>query len=150
MLATPHLLAGAAIGSLTGNLPLVIILSLISHYSLDLLPHLDSGTLKLSKKKSYPMVAIDLLVGAIILYYLATTGKLTQATVWWGAGVATLPDLLDNMPIFSNWLHRYWIFNRIHRFHEIIQEPGKRYQFSWGIATQLLVIGISLWILLRW
>jgi len=78
MLATPHLLAGAAIGSLVGNLPLVIILSIISHYSFDLLPHLDSGTLNLSQKKSYPMIVADLLIGATVLYYLSTIGKLAS------------------------------------------------------------------------
>jgi hypothetical protein len=149
MLATPHLLAGAAIGSLVGNLPLVIILSIISHYSFDLLPHLDSGTLNLSQKKSYPMIVADLLIGATVLYYLSTIGKLTEATVWWGAVAAISPDLLDNLPVWSDRLHQYWIFNRLHRFHEIIQEPGRRYQFSWGIVTQLLVIGVSLWILVK-
>jgi len=149
MLITPHLLAGAAIGSLFSQMPAVVIIALLSHYSLDYLPHLDQGSLNFSERKKYFWAGIDFLAGLMILGCLFWQHRLGQATIYWGAAVAILPDLLDNLPFFSDWLHHYWPFGLIFRFHEWLQEPGKRYQFTWGIISQLLVVGISLWILLR-
>lgn len=150
MLSTPHLLAGAAIGTLISNLPLVIILALISHYSFDLLPHLDQGSLNLSRRKTYFWAIIDILVAVVIFYLLFRIGKVGGDLIWWGAGVAIFPDFLDNLPLFSDWLHQYWPFSKIFAFHEYLQEPGKRYQFTWGIISQIVVVGISLWILLKY
>ena len=70
MLAIVHSLSGAAIGSLIGNLPLVIILAILSHYCLDFLPHLDQGYWENQPKKKYFWAVIDFLIVGIVLYLL--------------------------------------------------------------------------------
>ncbi len=149
MLVIVHALSGAAIGSLVSNLPLVIILALISHYSLDYLPHLDQGTLGMDEKSTYQWATVDILVAALVIYCLSLTGRLTNNLIYVGAVFATLPDFLDNLPFFSDWLHQFSFFNKVYQFHERIQDWGKEYQFSWGIITQLVIVGLSLIILLR-
>lgn len=151
MLATTHLLSGAAIGVLIGNLPLSVILALISHFTFDFLPHLDVGYWQEEKDrfKQYIGILIDVMVAGAIFYFLFQEGVFKSTVIYWAAGAAILPDIIDNFPLFSNWLHQFWPFKQIYQFHSNIQKPGKRYQFSIGIIDQLIIAGISIWILLR-
>jgi len=149
MLITPHVLTGAVIGSFVPSLPLVIILSLISHYTLDLLPHCDQGTLEMPKRKQYLWAIPDFLIGIGIIYYLYTNSHINDLALI-GAGVAIFPDLLDNLPIFSDWLHQYWPFNKISLFHKWLQKVWLKQHLSLGILTQVIVIGLSLYFLVKY
>lgn len=149
MLVTVHALSGAAIGSLFTNLPLVIILALISHYSFDCLPHLDQGTLGMEKRMIYRWAAVDIVVAVVILYYLYFTGRLSGSLIYIGAIFATLPDFLDSLPIFSDWLHQFKFFNKVCQFHDRIQDWGEDQKFGWGIVSQLIIAGLSLYVLLK-
>jgi hypothetical protein len=149
MLFTPHVLAGAVIGSFIPSLPLVIILSLISHYTLDLLPHCDQGTLGMPKIKQYLWAIPDILVGIALVYYLYSKGQVNDLALV-GAGVAVFPDFLDNIPYFSDWHHQYWPFKQINSFHEWLQQVWIEYHLSLGILTQVIIIGLSLFFLVKY
>jgi hypothetical protein len=149
MLVTTHLIAGAAIGNLISNLPLSILLAIVSHYSLDLLPHLDQGIFKDNKKKFYFWAAIDFLVGGIVLYYIFKVFAL-DLNILLVVLAAILPDLIDSSPIISVYFHRIGIINRIYRFHEAIQRPGEKYIYSLGVLTQIIAIGVSLYLLIKY
>lgn len=148
MLITPHLLTGAVIGTAVANLPLAIILSLVSHYALDFLPHCDQGTLELPEKKKYGWAVVDFGIGLIILIYLTSLDRL-GLTAWIAAGAAIFPDLTDNLPIVSDYLPKYWPFNRLYPFHERLQDFWREQHLSLGILTQVIIIGLSLWFLLK-
>ncbi len=147
MLVTTHLIAGAAIGSLVGSLPLSIILAIISHYSFDLMPHFDQGVFK-DKRKFYFWAAVDFIVGGLALYLIFYLIDY-QIGVLLAALAAILPDLIDSTPYLSNYLHRINILNKVYKFHEAIQKPGKKYQYSIGIIIQIVIIGISFVILIK-
>jgi hypothetical protein len=149
MLVTTHLLAGAAIGSLVSNLPLAIILAIVSHYSLDYLPHFDQGVFKHKIKKFYFWAAVDFAISGLTLFFLLEyIGYSAQILLV--ALAAILPDLIDSTPYVSNYLHRSRLVNRIYKFHEQIQNPGKKYIYSFGIIIQVVIVGISVWLLLKY
>lgn len=148
MLVTTHLMTGAVIGSLVSSLPLSIILAILSHYSLDLIPHFDQGVFKNNRKRFYFWATVDFLVGGLLLLFIFSQISFDYGILL-AALAAILPDLLDSTPIISLYLHRISFLNRIYRFHEQIQKPGKKYQYSIGIIVQLLIIGISIAILLK-
>jgi len=149
MLITPHVLTGAVIGSFVPSLPLVVILSLISHYTLDLLPHCDQGTLEMPKRKQYLWAIPDMIIGVGLVYYLYSRGIINDFALI-GAGAAIFPDFLDNLPFFSDWIHQYWPFNRIYAFHEWLQQVWRKQHLSLGILTQVIIIGLSLFFLLKY
>jgi hypothetical protein len=45
MMATPHMMAGAAIGKAVGRPWVALPIAFVSHFLLDAVPHLDSATL---------------------------------------------------------------------------------------------------------
>ncbi len=149
MLVTTHLIAGATVGSLVANLPLSILLAIISHYSLDLIPHLDQGVFKDNRKKFYFWAAVDFIVGGLALYLIFSQIGF-QLNVLIVALAAIVPDLMDSSPVIFNYIHRVGIFNKLYRFHEAIQKPGKKYIYSLGIVSQILIVGISLYLLLKY
>jgi len=148
MLITTHLITGAAIGSLVSSLPLSIILAILSHYSLDLLPHFDQGVFKDNRKKFYFWATVDFIVGGTALYLIFSKISF-QVDILVVSIAAIAPDLMDSSPIISSYIHKIKLLNRIYKFHKAIQKPGKKFIYSLGILTQLIVSGISLYLLLN-
>ena len=153
MLATPHILIGAAIGkAVPENFWAVVVLGILSHYLVDALPHFDQAVEGKPKIKQYIIAALDIVVGVLALYLILNSkaSNLNLATpIILGAAAALFPDFLDNLPVFSDWLHKNKFFNQEYWFHNKIQwASGKKWMF-WGILTQILVVGICVWYLLK-
>src|SRR3990167_9537643 len=105
MTLTPHLLLGAAIGSKIGNLPLAIVLAFLSHYLLDLIPHIEYPIDNISKKqwrKSLPdflRVFLDFSFGVLLILIFSNN----QPIIYVCALVALIPDSLTIISsIFPN------------------------------------------------
>ncbi|PIP21890.1 MAG: hypothetical protein COX39_00555 [Candidatus Nealsonbacteria bacterium CG23_combo_of_CG06-09_8_20_14_all_40_13] len=155
MLATPHILAGAAVATATGNVPLGIVSAYASHYILDMVPHVDIGVFhdkddenwQLSKQE-IALAAAEIILGTVILIYLVWGKKfVTLALV--GGFFGLLPDLLDNVPWWQNYFrHASWYapFNFLHQKLQLRLESNKWY---WGIPFQLIIIGGAIWFLLK-
>ena len=154
MLALNHTLVGAAIGSQIDNLPAVVGLAIASHFVLDFLPHVDQGT-ELHRDGLKPMikyflVGIDIFASIIILVLvLMARPNLNQAAVITGAVTGLMIDIIFNVPFWESWVKKTKSLSYVYRFHEIIHQPLKKYQYSVGIPLQLVIIILSVWLLLK-
>lgn len=154
MLALNHTLVGAAIGSQTDNIPVVIGLGVASHFMLDFLPHVDPGT-EISGKEmrlatKYFLAGLDVLASLIIIVLaLMLRPQLNKTAVITGAVTALAMDIIFNVPFWNSWFRKTRPFSKIHNFHESIQKPLQKYQFSVGIPLQILIIVVSIWLLLK-
>jgi len=148
MILFVHLLFGAAIGSLVNNIPLAIILALLSHYFLDFLPHIEYSIANLREKqwdKKMPVilkVAADFCLGILLIFLFSKN----QPILYVYALVAILPDgftiIHGIMPNKLTKLH-----NEIHpkRVHFL---KDKKISKFWRITSQAVAVAISI-ILLR-
>ncbi len=146
MLATPHLLTGAAIASVA-PFPLALPLSFASHFILDAIPHWQE-TLKPYKPNFWTWVRlpVDLILGVGIFLWLITL-KGESVNLLFGALFAILPDL-DSI-FYIGTLRRFLqrpLFKPWFKFHEGIQRETKEW---WGLLPQIAVVLLSLFIILN-
>lgn len=144
MIATVHLLAGAVIGLMVSNPSTIVVLSLLSHYLLDSLPHIDPGTF--TEPSSMPRTWRQLIVVITDIVAVAAIGLLFYSThrhwslLLLGGVTALIPDLL--MP-----LERYSFYSPFTRFHDIFHWESKlAQQWRWyivGLATPAAIAAIS-------
>jgi len=171
MLTVPHVLAGAAIGSLVGDipgqLPIAFVLGWASHYVLDAVPHWerlyhpkdhpDWDTEEPTKNWPRPIfyqAAADVIIAVALLFIAVHTIHphipWYQSAVFWGGIGGFFPDIVDNVPFWNRQLGRLSLIKRERQFHQSIHvtdETQERSPKYLGLITQLLVIGGSLWIL---
>jgi len=151
MILTPHLLAGAAIGSKVNQRRLIfflIILSLLSHYLLDAIPHLeyDVTGLKNGLNLNFLIAAgkalLDFAVGFFIILYLHRKNRSLFYALF-GATVALVPDIL----IFLSWrINKFAILNKIIDFGTDMHYPGNTITSPIiGVATQIAVTIFAIW-----
>lgn len=143
MVLTPHIIIGALIAKLLPDTFWLIPLVILSHYSLDIIPHWDYinsiGEFKNSVLKTALKVILDLLSGLILVYIFLGIS-------WWillGIFMAILPDLPLLMSAFwkNKLLSAYFKFN--HTLHYW------RSPIYLGILSQMIVITIFVLISLR-
>jgi hypothetical protein len=107
MLLTPHILLGAAIGSKISSPPLVFVLSFVSHYFLDALPHYEYNIDGLKGKNPNKNTFIDLIqifadfsFGAALALFLVWNSPFRTGAIL-GMLSALVPDAL----LFLYWRH---------------------------------------------
>lgn len=165
MTITPHLLTGAALGSIASNYPLAILMGLFSHFILDAVPHLDPGTLHNERPAGYTkevdlakvhendkpwplwiyVFAIAEFIVAWALVYILYCGRSNFGLIAAGALAGILVDILDN-PLFSFTLN--WpIIKQIHYLHHRFHYDLPKAKWYWGALTEIIIIGGSLWFL---
>jgi len=153
MLATPHILAGAAIGASSRRPWLGISLAFASHFVLDFLPHIDSHGLfgaKIGGPTAGEVISasVDVLVGVVLM--LALVGRRPgQRWILAAAFAAIVLDLVDNVPPWGAWFRAWSGTAWLSVFHHSIQHNLPRAQWPAGIALQLPVIGLAGWLLAR-
>ena len=142
MILTPHLLLGAAIASKIEYTPLAIILAFLSHYLLDMFPHIEYPIKNIQNKqwvKSLPdflRVFLDFSAGILIIYFFSGW----QIIIFAGALFSVLPDAFNlfNMAFPNNFLKNHSNFHeKIHFF------KNQKISFFWRFSSQVLVIIIS-------
>lgn len=147
MILTPHLLLGAAIASKIEYAPLAIILAFLSHYLLDLIPHIEYSIDNIEKKqwqKSLPdilRVFLDFSFGILLILIFSNN----QPIIFVCAFFAILPDGLSLLnSSFPNKILK--TYSNIHQG-KIHFLKHKKISIFWRISSQLLVILISIFLL---
>jgi len=168
MIITPHALASSAVSDiLTNNIFVAFLLGVIIHFILDAIPHFDQGTIRYKFDEPdrparwgtdhsaelsaswpswvYITVFADIIV--VILIYVLILSKVNNfSVILAGAFGGISIDLIDN-PLFS--LYKIPVFSQLHWLHHKIHfDLPKRFWF-WGIPIELIIIGGSLWFLLK-
>lgn len=134
MISIAHLLLGALIGKSLNNVFVIALLSFVSHFILDALPHLDQGSFKKKDEfelRDWLLVILDLAIGISLVIYFAL--KFTFWNIVVGAFFAILPDLISGFAWFFN-LNKSWIrtFNEIHT------------KIGFKMTSELVLLGIFL------
>ena len=153
MMATPHLLAGAAIGRGLQRRPwLVVSTAFAFHFVLDATPHLDSNDLFGSPEGwTAPEVGIaivDFVLGCVLTGFLIR-GRPWRKMALLGAFSGFVLDLVGTIPPVGPWFATWRGTAWLHEFHHAIQPDVPSNQLLLGFGTQAVVIAVSTWLLLR-
>ena len=153
MMATPHLLTGAAAGAVLHSRPWVALpLAFASHFVLDATPHLDSNDLYGSPTGwTWPEVGIavaDFMLGCAVVL-LISAGQPWRPMALWGAFCAIVIDPVNTIPPLSTWFVSWPGTAWLDRFHHGIQPYVSPDNLLLGFGTQALVIAGALWLLWR-
>jgi hypothetical protein len=153
MLATPHMLAGAAIGKLLRRPYLALPAAFASHFVLDMVPHSD--TYSLFGVHGLPpthlvigMAALDAAVGIALVLWLSR-GQPNRTVILWAAFFGILTDLLDNVPGVMGVFHQIPGALAFSHFHHGIQHNVPRSEWVLGLGTQVPVVAGAVYVLLR-
>jgi len=149
MILLVHLLFGAAIGSMVKNVPPAIILAFLSHYFLDLFPHVEYPIKNITEKNwkrsllDFLKILIDFTLGALLVFLLSPKTPL----VFICAFFAILPDGLTVLSAFSS--NKFFgLHNNLHR-KKIHFLKYKKISGFWRINSQILITIISIVLLLK-
>lgn len=154
MLATVHLVVGAAIGQYVDSWPLALGAAFVSHFFLDALPHADAGTLKEPEERGSMnmtdllLVFLDLVVALGLLFWVARKGILSE-TIFAGAFGGIAPDFGHGLYHILPGLKTVAPFSWYYRFHRRIQGTVNREEWVRGAVVELLVVIVALVLLLR-
>jgi uncharacterized membrane protein HdeD (DUF308 family) len=148
MILLIHLLVGVVISSKIEYFWVALFLAFLSHYLLDLIPHIEYNIENIKNnqwQKSSPdflKIILDLSLGLLIIFLLSNNSFKTYAC----ALVSIIPDGLT----FLEYLLPNVFLKKHSRFHrEIIHIlKNKKISNSWRFSTQIIVGVISIYILL--
>ena len=155
MILLVHMLFGAAIGSVIHNISLAIILAFLSHYFLDLFPHIEylkstEDSIKKIRNEKWQKylpdvlkIILDLCLGALLISIFSKN----QPIIYLYAFISLVPDGLTIVTLlFPNKLlvkHHIFHTQKIHYL------KYKKISNFWRILTQVLAIIVSI-ILLKY
>jgi hypothetical protein len=149
MILLIHMLFGAVIASYIKNPILAIILAFLSHYFLDIFPHIEYSIENINQrnwKKSLPdfsRVFLDFLLGIILIYFLSDKNII----IFIAAFFAILPDGISILsPIIKTKILEY--HNEFHQ-KKIHFLKYKKIPVFWRIFTQIFIFVISVFLLIR-
>ena len=152
MILLVHMVFGAAAGyisyTVTNNLYFAIIIAFLSHYLLDIFPHIEYSIENIrynNWKNSLPdiiKVLIDFSLAVLIIFWLRN-----NYLIYAFAFVSTIPDGLTVISrIFPNKILS--IHDKIHteKIHYLTKQ--KKFPIFWRILSQVIVVIISIIILI--
>jgi len=168
MLITPHALAGSALSSaITNNVFVAFFISMSLHFVLDAIPHFDQGTLRYKfnepnrkagwgtehleenstswPKWVYVSAVVDFII-AVLIYFLLLSKALNFPVLLAGGLGGISIDLIDN-PVVS--FYKLPVFSQLHFLHHKVHFDLPQRYWYWGIPLQIIIIGGSLWYLLK-
>ncbi len=153
MLAIPHMLTGGAIGRTVARSWLAWPLAFASHFVLDTIPHLDShGLFGHPGGGITPAEAcaalLDFTVGAVLVAAMAW-GSADRWRVLGGAGLGIAIDVIEQLPAVGPWLRSWSGTAWFTTFHHAIQHNVPPADWVLGFGTQVAVVGLATWLLLR-
>jgi hypothetical protein len=140
MLVLPHVATGAAIGALVGDPLVVIPVAIASHFILDSVPHWQETMAPyIPTWKTYLRIPIDVALGVGVVIYALSIQPDHSIGILLGALFASAPDLdvitIKLPKLQQGIIKKYW------DWHCKIQ---REITSLWGVATQLVVIALSL------
>ena len=158
MILTPHLLAGAAIGSRVHDWWAIAVLSIASHYLLDAIPHSQYKVRFLKTKSSRKEIIIDLFKITVDfasgLFFVAFVGikSLNFPYMMVGMAMAVMPDFLQFLYYLqknkflkiSTQVHNYFAFekNQIFEWQNALA-PAKERVGEQGRASVIWALTIA-------
>jgi uncharacterized membrane protein len=144
MILLVHLLFGAAIGSVINNIPLAILLAFLSHYLLDILPHVEYDIENIKKKQwknttlQFAKIFLDFCLGILLILIFSKN----QPIIYLCAILAIIPDVLSILNLmFKNKVlqtHSSFHQGKIHFLRD------KKISNFWRIASQIIAIIIAI------
>ena len=148
MTATPHILAGAAIGKVLRRPWLAWPAAFVSHFLLDFTPHLDSHAVY-GVEQGGPTTpeaglgTLNFVFGALLIVWLVRRQP-DRRVVLGGALFGILIDLIEKVPPLGTWFRTWSGTAWLSVFHHSFQHNVTPAQWPLGIATQLVVVAIAL------
>ena len=150
----PHAIVGAASASITNNYFLAFLLGFISHFILDMLPHLEPKSLVTKEKDGtkkwspwlFVFILVEFTITVLFFYYLRHRSNFNILLV--GAFGGLLPDIIANNPFLQGLRHKP-VIKHFFTFHDKIHLdlPDKFWYLSF--IVEALVIGGTIWYFLR-
>jgi len=149
MLASVHLVTGAAIGRSVRPFWLAAVAAFASHFLLDFIPHSDTHSLfggpgAITRSEAISTL-VDVVLGVALVVWATARQPYRRAAVW-AAFAAVVIDLVDNVPPwgprFQSWTGTAWLS----AFHHGIQHNLARPQWPLGMAIQLAFLAVALWV----
>jgi hypothetical protein len=149
MILTTHALAGAVIGKYIDDPLLIVLVSLVVHYSMDSIRHAEYFDDRIaSVKDTWWKVAIDICtgLGVIFLYLLALNHSLPEAkNILLGAFFSMFPDLLTVI----HWKFKHIkVLAKIKAFHAWAHCYGRHPKYSperqWNLKNSFNDVVLSL------
>jgi len=153
VLETPHVMVAAAIATATGNPLLAFPLSVASHFALDMVPHwnphLNTDLKKYGNVSGVNKVIVfgDSLLALGAGLYIANTAmpdSYLAFTILLACLGSTLPDLIEAPHYFLKI--RNPLIDKYIKWQKSIQNDTSIIP---GVATQIITILISLWVIGR-
>jgi len=121
MLATPHLLTGLIIGSMSPNPVIGFAGGVLSHLVTDAIPHLDSRSFRDASTRNEIWLSdvivntIDIGIVLAIAVYVTTHG--VKPSVWFGGFGAVFPDMIE-APFFLFYREKYRWLHHLSSWHK--------------------------------
>lgn len=147
MIVAVHTIAGGVVGELTDNWFLAFVLGIILHFLFDAVPHYDSVDNHRWSWKQIAYTSLDFIVSFVLIFFVLNQPlnfSWVKTPFFWGAFGGFLPDLLDNVPFWSEAFRTSKLGSKIHYFHEIIH-PRK--QIFWlGMSLQVMLLAGFIWL----
>ncbi len=139
--------------------PMAFLFGLISHHFLDFIPHLDAGYVwprkdrdaGITPKAVVIFIAVDALLTLGLLIWCAFFLKINWAILFWASLGAALPDLIvTGVPFFVPKMKDWPWVKKYEKFHySLFEHLGISTNWIFGIFSTILIIGVSLWLLLK-
>lgn len=153
MIILAHSLVGAAVATDTNSSGVAFLLGFIYHFILDSIPHLDPGTIynPFGKKNIkmpkwvYLAVFIDFLITISIFYLLRNHANFKFMVIGALGGISV--DVIENFP--SEFVRNLPVLKEIQWLHNKVHYWLPTEKWYWGALTSILVIGGTLWFLLK-
>ncbi len=163
MLMIGHTAIGVATGLFIPNPIAAFFLGIVTHHLADWVPHFDQGSFmdfeewkrtpirsKLTKR-DIMLLSVDIFLNvALVGYAFSQVAQAHWTAVAAGIVGANLPDLVHNIPLWNKrtrqirWI-RWWQDNIHRRFHS----PISLSMWYFGVAPQLIVIGVAIWAVVK-
>ncbi len=147
MMATPHLLVGAALGRAVQRPWLAYPAALASHLLLDMVPHLDAHSLfgvprgGPTRLEAATAVA-DFAAGSVLVGALAWRAR--RRSMILAALSAVLIDLVEYVPPVGPWFQQWPAAAGLVRLHHAVQHSVTLAHWPLGLVPQLVVAGSAI------
>ena len=150
MILISHLVIGAIIATKINSIPLIIFLAILSHYFLDMIPHVeylkilaDDGKKNYSEnpKLAFLKVTIDAIIGILLITLIQRITNTNFLMLAIGGFFGIFPDVLTIMLVLfpnNKILQKHHLFH--HKVH-FLEE--KKYPLYLRISTQVFVVFIG-------
>ncbi|MCD6422170.1 hypothetical protein J7L13_02375 [bacterium] len=147
MLITTHTIVGFTLGHLSESPYIAVPLAFGTHYLLDGIPHFEvssfrrPGERSLKPKNKFELffVLADILVALVFLGAMRSFWSLPALL---GAFFGVLPDFLDNVFLWSEFLHRLPVFKQLYLFHKTFHWTARGKMMFWGVVSQVFLVSL--------